>query len=243
MTLKPEHAKVSAYFNYDNGTGRIRGVYLQQNVQAAPIFEAWMKPFADLGMTQLSPRSTMGSDHGALDLVGIPAFQWIQDPIDYSTRVHHSNLDVFDHLVPEDLIQSAVITASFVYHAAMRDGMLPRKPLPPPYQVSREEIEKNAGRDPPIPARQISPRERARSTSGPSSLLFFAVFFAFFGAAFFATFTTFIAFLTGLAAFFTGLFTAFLAGLAAFLTAFTAFLTAFFALAAFFTASSRPSRV
>ena len=105
MTLKPEHAKVSAYFNYDNGTGRIRGVYLQQNVQAAPIFEAWMKPFADLGMTQLSPRSTMGSDHGALDLAGIPAFQWIQDPIDYSTRVHHSNLDVFDHLVPEDLVQ------------------------------------------------------------------------------------------------------------------------------------------
>lgn len=134
MTLKPEHAKVSAYFNYDNGTGRIRGVYLQQNVQAAPIFEAWMKPFADLGMTQLSPRSTMGSDHGALDLAGIPAFQWIQDPIDYSTRVHHSNLDVFDHLVPEDLVQSAVITASFVYHAAMRNGMLPRKPLPPPYK-------------------------------------------------------------------------------------------------------------
>jgi len=134
MTLRPEHAKVSAYFNYDNGTGRIRGVHLQQNLQVRPIFEAWMKPFEDLGMTQLSPRSTMGSDHGALDLVGIPAFQWIQDPIDYSTRVHHSNLDVFDHLVPEDLIQSAVITASFVYHAAMRDGMLPRKPLPPPYK-------------------------------------------------------------------------------------------------------------
>ena len=139
MTLKPEHAKVSGYFNYDNGTGRIRGIYLQQNVQVAPIFEAWMKPFEDLGMTQLSPRSTMGSDHGALDLVGIPAFQWIQDPIDYSTRVHHTNMDVFDHLVPEDLIQSAVITASFVYHAAMRDEMLPRKPLPAPskYPVRR----------------------------------------------------------------------------------------------------------
>jgi hypothetical protein len=134
MALKPEHAKVSAYFNYDNGTGRIRGVYLQQNVQVRPIFEAWMKPFEDLGMTQLSPRSTMGSDHGALDLVGIPAFQWIQDPIDYGTRVHHTNLDVFDHLVPEDLIQSAVITASFVYHTAMRDDLLPRKPLPPPYK-------------------------------------------------------------------------------------------------------------
>ena len=139
MTLKPEHARVSAYFNYDNGTGRIRGIYTQQNVQVAPIFEAWMRPFQDLGMTQLSPRSTMGSDHGALDLVGIPAFQWIQDPVDYSTRVHHTNLDVFDHLVAEDLIQSAVITASFVYHAAMRDEMLPRKPLPAPskYPVRR----------------------------------------------------------------------------------------------------------
>jgi carboxypeptidase Q len=134
MTLKPAHGKVSAYFNYDNGTGRIRGIHLQQNIQVAPIFEAWMKPFADLGMTQLSPRSTMGSDHGALDLVGIPAFQWIQDPIDYGTRIHHTNLDVFDHLVPEDLIQSAVITASFVYHTAMHDDMLPRKPLPPPYK-------------------------------------------------------------------------------------------------------------
>jgi hypothetical protein len=139
MALKPEHAKVSAYFNYDNGTGRIRGIYMQQNVQVAPIFEAWMQPFQNLGMTQLSPRSTMGSDHGALDLVGIPAFQWIQDPVDYSTRVHHTNLDVFDHLVAEDLIQSAVITASFVYHAAMRDEMLPRKPLPAPskYPVRR----------------------------------------------------------------------------------------------------------
>jgi hypothetical protein len=139
MTLKPEHAKVSAYFNYDNGTGRIRGIHLQQNGQVAPIFEAWMRPFADLGMTQLSPRTTMGSDHGALDLVGIPAFQWIQDPIDYGTRIHHTNLDVFDHLVAEDLIQSAVITASFVYHTAMRDEMLPRKPLPPPskYPVRR----------------------------------------------------------------------------------------------------------
>jgi hypothetical protein len=133
MTLKPEHARVSAYFNYDNGTGRVRGINLQQNIEVGPIFAEWMKPLADLGMTQIATRSTGGSDHGALDYIGIPAFQWIQDPIDYSTRVHHSNLDVFDHLVPEDLVQSAVITASFVYHAAMRDGMLPRKPLPPPY--------------------------------------------------------------------------------------------------------------
>ncbi len=139
MTLEPEHAKVSAYFNYDNGTGRIRGIYTQQNVQVVPIFEAWMKPFEDLGMTRVSTRSTGGSDHGALDLVGIPAFQWIQDPVDYGTRVHHTNMDVFDHLVPEDLVESATITASFVYHTAMRQEMLPRKPLPAPskYPVRR----------------------------------------------------------------------------------------------------------
>jgi hypothetical protein len=108
---------------------------MQDNVQLLPIFEEWMKPFHDLGMTEIVTRSTGGSDHGALDYVGLPAFQWIQDPIDYGTRIHHTNMDVYDHLVPEDLIQSAVITASFVYHAAMRDEMLPRKPLPDPYRI------------------------------------------------------------------------------------------------------------
>jgi hypothetical protein len=135
MKLKPEHATLSAYFNFDNGTGRIRGIHLQDNVQLQPIFEEWMEPFHDLGMTQIVTRSTGGSDHGALDYVGLPAFQWIQDPIDYGTRIHHTNMDVYDHLVPEDLVQSAVITASFVYHAAMRDEMLPRKPLPDPYRI------------------------------------------------------------------------------------------------------------
>ena len=156
MTLKPEHAKVSAYFNYDNGTGRIRGINLQQNLEVGPIFAAWMQPFADLGMTQVVTRSTGGSDHGALDYVGIPAFQWIQDPIDYSTRVHHSNMDVYDHLVPEDLIQSAVITASFVYHTAMRDEMLPRKPLPPPFDVSRSPV---------MPRRPLTSIRRSAATS------------------------------------------------------------------------------
>jgi len=130
MKLKPEHAKISAYYNYDNGSGRIRGIRLQNNVQLRPIFEEWIKPFHDLGMTQVSNQSSMGSDHGALDLVGIPSFQWIQDPLDYGTRIHHTNMDVYDHLVPEDLIQSSVIMAAFVYHTAMRDEMLPRKPLP-----------------------------------------------------------------------------------------------------------------
>jgi len=139
MKLKPEHAKLSAYFNFDNGGGKIRGIKMQQNIQIRPIFEAWMKPFNDLGMTQVVNRSSMGSDHGALDLVGLPSFQFIQDPLDYGTKIHHTNMDVYDHLIPEDLIQAAVIMASFVYHTAMREKMLPRKPLPEPskYPVRR----------------------------------------------------------------------------------------------------------
>ena len=139
MALKPEHAKVSGYFNFDNGSGRIRGIYCQSNAAVKPIFEEWMKPFADLGMTQTVLRDTGGSDHGALDYIGLPAFQFIQDPLDYSTRIHHTNMDVYDHLVPEDLIQSAVIMAAFVYQTAMREEMLPRKPLPDPmkYPVRR----------------------------------------------------------------------------------------------------------
>ena len=139
MALKPEHAKVAGYFNYDNGSGRIRGIYAQSNAAVAPIFSAWLAPFADLGATQVVLRDTGGSDHGALDYIGLPAFQFIQDPLDYSTRVHHTNMDVFDHLIVEDLMQSAVIMAAFVYHAAMREEMLPRKPLPDPmkYPVRR----------------------------------------------------------------------------------------------------------
>ena len=139
MSLKPEQAKVSAYFNYDNGSGRIRGIRTQGNIQIRPIFEVWMEPLRDLGMTGVVNRSSMGSDHGALDLLGIPSFQWIQDPLDYYTRVHHTNMDVYDHLISEDLIQSAVVAATFVYHTAMREEMLPRKPLPDPrkYPVRR----------------------------------------------------------------------------------------------------------
>jgi len=129
VTVKPEQAKVSAYFNVDNGTGKIRGVYLQENAAVAPIFEAWMRPFRDLGMTALSMRNTGGTDHLSFDAVGIPGFQFIQDPIEYETRTHHSNMDVYDRLQPEDLKQISVIVASFVYDAAMRDQMLPRKPI------------------------------------------------------------------------------------------------------------------
>jgi carboxypeptidase Q len=129
VTVKPEQAKVSAYFNVDNGSGKIRGVYLQENAAEAPLFEAWMQPFKDLGMTTLTMRNTGGTDHLSFDAVGIPGFQFIQDPLDYETRTHHSNMDVYDRLQADDLKQAAVIVASFVYNAAMRDGMLPRKPI------------------------------------------------------------------------------------------------------------------
>ena len=129
VTVKPEQAKVSAYFNVDNGTGKIRGVHLQENEAVAPIFEAWMEPFKDLGMTTLTMRNTGGTDHLSFDAVGIPGFQFIQYPIEYEARTHHSNMDVYDLLQPEDLKQIAVIVAGFVYDAAMREQMLPRKPI------------------------------------------------------------------------------------------------------------------
>jgi hypothetical protein len=136
VTIKPEQAKVSVYFNVDNGTGKIRGVHLQENAAVKPIFEAWMKPFHDLGMDTLTMRNTGGTDHLSFDAVGIPGFQFIQDPMDYDTRTHHSNMDLYERLQPDDLKQMAVIVATFVYNAAMRDQMFPRKPiekeLPPP---------------------------------------------------------------------------------------------------------------
>ncbi|HUC29065.1 MAG TPA: M20/M25/M40 family metallo-hydrolase [Candidatus Acidoferrum sp.] len=141
VAVKPEQAKVSAYFNVDNGTGRIRGVYMQENEAVAPIFEAWMQPFKDLGMTTLSMRNTGGTDHLSFDSVGIPGFQFIQDPIEYETRTHHSNMDVYDRLQPDDLKQMSVIVASFVYEAAMRDKMLPRKPIEKPLPAEPEKKE------------------------------------------------------------------------------------------------------
>jgi carboxypeptidase Q len=132
MALKPEHAKLAAYFNVDNGTGAIRGVYLQGNEAVAPIFSAWMKPFANLGMTTLSLQNTGGTDHLSFDAVGLPGFQFIQDPLEYDTRTHHSNMDTYERLQPADVMKNAVIVATFVYLAANREGMLPRKPLPKP---------------------------------------------------------------------------------------------------------------
>ncbi len=132
MQLKPGHAKFSAYFNIDNGTGKIRGIFLQGNEAVAPIFARWMRPFHNLGMDTLSIRNTGGTDHLAFDAVGLPGFQFIQDPIEYSTLTHHSNMDTFERLQEADLKQIAVIVASFVYHAANREELLPRKPLPKP---------------------------------------------------------------------------------------------------------------
>jgi carboxypeptidase Q len=130
IKVTPEHAKLDAYYNIDNGTGKIRGVYLQGNEMVAPIFNAWMVPFHDLGMTTLTIRNTGGTDHLSYDAVGLPGFQFIQDPMDYDTRTHHSNMDVYERIQEPDMKQMAVIVASFVYLTANRDEMIPRKPLP-----------------------------------------------------------------------------------------------------------------
>lgn len=132
VKILPDHAKLDAYYNVDNGTGKIRGVYLQGNEMIAPIFAAWMEPFHDLGMSTLSIRNTGGTDHLSFDAVGLPGFQFIQDPMDYDTRTHHSNMDVYERIQEPDMKQMAVIVASFVYLTANREEMMPRKPLPKP---------------------------------------------------------------------------------------------------------------
>jgi len=139
----PEHERLSAYFNLDNGSGRIRGIYTQSNLAVTPIFERWLEPFHDLEADTVVTRNTGGTDHLAFDLVGLPGFQFIQDPLDYSTRTHHTNLDVYDHAVGDDLKQASVIVASLVYHAAMRDEKLPRKPMPrkPPEEPEKATAE------------------------------------------------------------------------------------------------------
>ncbi|HYM10331.1 MAG TPA: M20/M25/M40 family metallo-hydrolase, partial [Bryobacterales bacterium] len=139
MKLAPEHAKLAGYFNLDNGTGKIRGIYLQGNDMARPIFEAWLAPFQDQGATVVTIRNTGGTDHQSFDAVGLPGFQFIQDPMEYDARTHHSNMDVYDHLQAGDLMQASAILASFVYNAAMREELLPRKPLPKPQPARRRE--------------------------------------------------------------------------------------------------------
>lgn len=138
LVLKPEAAKISAYFNVDNGTGKIRGIYTQENAAAVPIFTQWFEPFRDLDAGTISMRNTGGTDHLSFDAVGIPGFQFIQDPVEYDTRTHHSNMDVYERLQPADMEQNAVIVAAFVYEAAERDQMFPRKPLPKDTKPSTE---------------------------------------------------------------------------------------------------------
>jgi hypothetical protein len=129
VVLKPGQEKVSAYFNLDNGTGKIRGIYAQENASVVPIFEKWGEPFRDLGFTTVTMRTTGSTDHVSFDAIGIPGFQFIQDSVEYETRTHHSNMDVYDRAQRDDLIQASIIMASFLYDAANRDEMMPRKPL------------------------------------------------------------------------------------------------------------------
>lgn len=127
---KPEFAHFSGYFNLDNGTGKIRGVYMQGNEGVRPLFRKWLQPFKDMGASTLSLSNTGGTDHLSFDGIGLPGFQFIQDEIEYSSRTHHSNQDVFDRIQADDMKQAAVIMASFVYNTAMMDQKLPRKPAP-----------------------------------------------------------------------------------------------------------------
>lgn len=129
--VKPEHQNLSAYYNLDNGTGRIRGVWLQDNLAVAPIFRAWFQPLRDLDVTgTIAPRSVSGSDYASFDAVGIPAFQFMQDRLEYNSRTHHSNMDTVDHVQRDDLVQAAIVVATFAYNTAMRPEKLPRKAGP-----------------------------------------------------------------------------------------------------------------
>jgi len=130
METTDDYEKFCAYFNMDNGAGRFRGIYCQSNAAVRPIFEAWMEPLKDLGMTTTTIRDTGSTDHAAFDAVGLPGFQFIQDRVDYFSRTHHSNMDVYERVIPGDVMQAAVVMATFAYHAANRYEKLPRKPMP-----------------------------------------------------------------------------------------------------------------
>lgn len=143
LTSKPMHGKLSAYFNLDNGGGKVRGIYAENNSSVKPIFDSWFAPFSDLGATATTLRKTGGTDHMSFDAVGVPGFQFIQDEMDYMTRTHHTNMDVYDKIVKGDMMQAAMIMASFVAHTANRDEMLPRKPMPqePAKEDKKDDVE------------------------------------------------------------------------------------------------------
>lgn len=131
LQTKALHGKISAYYNLDNGAGKIRGIYAENNAAAKAIFDTWLAPFHDLGAKTSTMRKTGSTDHVSFDAVGVPGFQFIQEPMDYFTRTHHTNIDVYDKVQKSDMMQAAMIMASFVAHTANRDDMFPRKPMPP----------------------------------------------------------------------------------------------------------------
>jgi hypothetical protein len=144
MQPKPEFFKLSAYYNDDAGTGRFRGIAVSGNDEVKPVFETWLKPFHDLGATAITganapaARRPSSTDHTSFDYVGLPGFSFLQDPLEYGTRTHHSNMDVYDRVQPGDMMQCAAIMAAFVYNTAMRDQMLPRVPLPKPLPADKQ---------------------------------------------------------------------------------------------------------
>ena len=137
MQLKPAHRDLSLYLNLDIGGGKIRGVYLQENDSARPVFESWFAPFADLGVTVNTIAGTRFTDHMPFDSIGLPAFTFIQDELDYFMNTHHSNVDDVSHIIPGDLMQSAAVLAATVYQAANSPEMMPRKPLPRPLPAKK----------------------------------------------------------------------------------------------------------
>jgi len=132
VTIKPDHAKLDAYFNTDNGTGKLLGIFAEGNSAVAAIFQQWAAPLSDLGFTTVTLRNAGSTDHISFDEVGLPGFQFIQDARDYETRSAHTNMDTYERLSATDLKQAATVMATFVYNTAQRDEMLPRKPLPHP---------------------------------------------------------------------------------------------------------------
>jgi hypothetical protein len=136
LLAKPDYEKFSAYFNLDNGTGKVRGVYMEGNEQVRPLFRRWLQPFKDTGAATLTSSATGGTDHMSFDAIGLPGFQFIQDPVEYDTRTHHSNQDVFDRIQADDMKQASTIVATFVYQAATQDEKLPRKK--PSFEVKPE---------------------------------------------------------------------------------------------------------
>jgi carboxypeptidase Q len=138
LKTKPDHEKISIYFNVDSGTGKIRGVSLQENQSLEPIFRQWMEPLRDLGVSTSSMRTSNGSDFVSFDRVGIPAVELEQDPVEYESLTWHTNMDTLDRIQREDVMQAAAVVAAMVYHAAMRDQLLPRKPLPQPEPIPEQ---------------------------------------------------------------------------------------------------------